>query len=117
MAPAVRPAKDAPNVVLVLFDDVGFGSFGCYGAEIDTPTIDALAGLGIRYNNFHVTPLCSPTRASLLTGRNQTSTMAGMKQTHSRTMMAGQLHHHGTRTDPAPGWEYAGSNGGVSLIA
>jgi arylsulfatase len=71
--PAVRPPKNAPNVVLVLFDDVGFGSFGCYGAEIDTPTIDALAGLGIRYNNFHVTPLCSPTRASLLTGRNHHS--------------------------------------------
>jgi arylsulfatase len=67
------PAKGAPNVVLVLFDDVGFGSFGCYGAEIATPTIDALAQLGVRYNNFHVTPLCSPTRAALLTGRNHHS--------------------------------------------
>ena len=67
------PKRDAPNVVLVLFDDVGFGSFGCYGAEIATPTIDALAASGIRYNNFHVTPLCSPTRAALLTGRNHHS--------------------------------------------
>src|SRR5678810_1085965 len=70
---AVRPRTDAPNVVLVLYDDVGFGSFGSYGAEIATPTMDALAAQGVRYNNFHVTPLCSPTRASLLTGRNPVS--------------------------------------------
>ncbi|MGH8796908.1 MAG: arylsulfatase, partial [Caldimonas sp.] len=71
--PAVRPKPDAPNVVVVLYDDVGFGSFGCYGAEIATPVMDALADEGVRYNNFHVTPLCSPTRASLLTGRNHHS--------------------------------------------
>lgn len=71
--PAVQPAKEAPNVVVVLFDDVGFGSFGCYGSEIATPVMDALAAQGVRYNNFHVTPLCSPTRASLLTGRNHHS--------------------------------------------
>ena len=65
--PATRPAKDAPNVVVVLFDDVGFASFGCYGAAIETPTIDGLAQQGLRYNNLHVTPLCSPTRACLLT--------------------------------------------------
>ena len=71
--PAVRPKPGAPNVVVVLYDDVGFGSFGCYGAEIETPVMDALAARGVRYNNFHVTPLCSPTRASLLTGRNHHS--------------------------------------------
>jgi arylsulfatase A-like enzyme len=70
---ATRPRDNAPNIVLVLYDDVGFGSFGSYGAEIATPTMDALADQGIRYNNFHVTPLCSPTRASLLTGRNHHS--------------------------------------------
>ncbi|MBC5767117.1 arylsulfatase [Ramlibacter albus] len=70
---AVRPRDGAPNIVLVLYDDVGFGSFGCYGAEIATPTMDHLASEGLRYNNFHVTPLCSPTRASLLTGRNHHS--------------------------------------------
>jgi arylsulfatase A-like enzyme len=69
----VRPKPDAPNVVLVLYDDVGFGSFGCYGSEIATPAMDALAQEGVRYNNFHVTPLCSPTRAALLTGRNHHS--------------------------------------------
>jgi arylsulfatase len=65
----------------VLFDDVGFGSFGCYGAEIATPAIDALAQRGLRYNNFHVTPLCSPTRAALLTGRNHHSVGMGSSPT------------------------------------
>ena len=51
-------------------DDAGFAQLGCYGSDIATPHIDALAAAGLRYTNFHVTPLCSPTRASLLTGRN-----------------------------------------------
>lgn len=66
----VRPRPGSPNVVLIVLDDVGFGSLGCYGSEISTPAIDSLAAKGLRYTNFHVTPLCSPTRASLLTGRN-----------------------------------------------
>jgi arylsulfatase len=61
---------NSPNVLIILFDDTGFGNFGCYGSTIETPNIDALAEKGLRYSNFHVTPLCSPTRASLLTGRN-----------------------------------------------
>ncbi len=61
---------DAPNVLVILLDDTGFGNLGCYGSTINTPNMDALAENGLRYNNFHVTPLCSPTRASLLTGRN-----------------------------------------------
>ena len=65
-----HPAPGAPNVVVVLLDDMGFAQLGCYGSDIDTPNIDALAAGGLRYTNFHVTPLCSPTRASLLTGRN-----------------------------------------------
>ena len=60
----------SPNVLLVLLDDTGFGNLGCFGSTIDTPNIDSLADGGLRYSNFHVTPLCSPTRASLLTGRN-----------------------------------------------
>lgn len=59
-----------PNVVVFLFDDTGWADFGCYGSEIRTPSIDALAAGGARFNNFHVTPLCSPTRAALMTGRN-----------------------------------------------
>ena len=60
----------APNVLLVLFDDVGFSDFGCYGAPIRTPAIDALAAKGLRYTGFHTTAMCSTTRAALLTGRN-----------------------------------------------
>jgi len=65
-----RPRVDRPNVVVVLLDDVGFGDFGCYGSEIDTPSIDAIAAAGLRYTSFHTTAMCSTTRASLLTGRN-----------------------------------------------
>jgi arylsulfatase A-like enzyme len=60
----------APNVVVMLVDDLGYADVGCYGAEIDTPAIDALASRGVRYTNFHSTPMCSPTRAALLTGLN-----------------------------------------------
>ncbi|MFW2333550.1 arylsulfatase [Ilumatobacter sp.] len=66
-----HPGVDAPNVVVVLLDDTGFAQFGCYGSDIDTPNVDALAADGLQFTNFHVTPLCSPTRASLLTGRSQ----------------------------------------------
>ena len=66
-----HPGPDAPNVVVVLLDDTGFAQFGCYGSDIDTPNIDALAANGLQFTNFHVTPVCSPTRAALLTGRSQ----------------------------------------------
>jgi arylsulfatase A-like enzyme len=65
-----HPGDHAPNVVVVLFDDLGFSHFGCFGSDLPTPNIDRLAAGGLRYTNFHVTPLCSPTRAALLTGRN-----------------------------------------------
>jgi arylsulfatase A-like enzyme len=60
----------APNIVVVLLDDVGFAQFGCYGSDMATPTFDRLAAEGVRFSNFHTTALCSPTRACLLTGRN-----------------------------------------------
>ncbi len=66
-----HPGPAAPNVVVVLLDDTGFAQFGCYGSTIDTPNVDALAKGGLQFTNFHVTPLCSPTRAALLTGRSQ----------------------------------------------
>jgi arylsulfatase A-like enzyme len=68
--PERTSAKGKPNVVVVLADDLGFADLGCYGSEIDTPHLDALAARGLRYTNFHVTPMCSPTRAALLTGLN-----------------------------------------------
>lgn len=63
-------AHGRPNVVLIVLDDLGFAQLGCYGGQVDTPSIDRVAARGLRYNSFHVTALCSPTRASLLTGRN-----------------------------------------------
>ena len=68
--PVPTPPPGAPNVVLIVLDDVGFAQLGCYGSDIATPSIDRLAAEGIRLANFHTTALCSPTRACLLTGRN-----------------------------------------------
>ncbi|MGQ0826287.1 MAG: arylsulfatase [Actinomycetota bacterium] len=68
--PRREPPAGAPNVVLVVLDDVGFAQLGCFGSDLDTPTCDAFAATGLRYRNFHTTALCSPTRSCLLTGRN-----------------------------------------------
>ncbi len=62
------PPAGAPNIVVVLVDDLGYADLGCYGSEIATPNVDALAARGLQYTDFHSTPMCSPTRASLLTG-------------------------------------------------
>jgi len=68
-AESPHPREGAPNVLLILLDDTGFAQFGCFGSDIETPNIDALAANGLQFTNFHVTPLCSPTRAALVTGR------------------------------------------------
>jgi arylsulfatase len=68
----------APNVVIVLLDDVGFGATGTFGGPVPTPAFDGLAKQGLRYNAFHTTALCSPTRAALLTGRNHHSVGTGI---------------------------------------
>lgn len=68
--PVIRPPEGAPNVLVVLMDDAGYGQCGTFGGLIPTPTLDALASSGLRYDRFHVTALCSPSRAALLTGRN-----------------------------------------------
>jgi arylsulfatase A-like enzyme len=72
-----RAANGAPNVMVVVLDDVGFAQLGCYGSDIDTPTFDRLAAGGLQYTRFHTTALCSPTRAALLTGRNHHSVGMG----------------------------------------
>jgi arylsulfatase A-like enzyme len=66
----VKPPTGAPNVLVVLIDDAGFGNPGTFGGPIDTPNFKRMADEGLRYNRFHVTAMCSPTRAALLTGRN-----------------------------------------------
>jgi arylsulfatase A-like enzyme len=72
----LRPPKGAPNVLIVLIDDAGFGSSSAFGGPCQTPNAEALAARGLKYNRFHTTALCSPTRQALLTGRNHHS--AGM---------------------------------------
>ena len=67
----------APDIIFILLDDVGFADLGCFGSEIDTPNMDRLARGGVRHTNFHVVPMCSPTRACLLTGRNAHSVGMG----------------------------------------
>src|SRR5690242_11877474 len=66
----LRPPSGAPNVLIVLLDDVGFGASSAFGGPCHTPTAERLAGQGLRYTRFHTTALCSPTRAALLSGRN-----------------------------------------------
>lgn len=72
-----RLPDDAPNILIVLIDDVGFGVAETFGGEVRTPTLTKLANEGLRYNCFHTTAICSPTRASLLTGRNHTRVGSG----------------------------------------
>ena len=69
-APRVVPPKGAPNVLLIMTDDVGFGAPGTFGGVVPTPALDRIANAGVRYTNFHSTSLCSPTRAAIITGRN-----------------------------------------------
>ena len=65
-----RAPEGAPNVVVWVLDDVGIGQLSPYGGLVETPTLDRLAGDGLRYTNMHTTALCSPTRGCILTGRN-----------------------------------------------
>src|SRR5262249_3499107 len=74
----VQAPKGAPNIVLILIDDVGFGQFSTFGGGVPSPTMDKLAAEGLRYNRFHTTALCSPTRAALITGRNHHSAAIGV---------------------------------------
>jgi arylsulfatase A-like enzyme len=74
----IQAPKGAPNILLVLLDDVGFGASSTFGGPIETPTLERLAKSGLRYTEFHTTALCSPTRAALLTGRNHHSAHTGV---------------------------------------
>ena len=74
----IRPPKGAPNVLLILIDDAGYGQWGTFGGQAATPALDTLVTRGLRYTRFHTTALCSPTRAALLTGRNHHSAGTGV---------------------------------------
>ncbi|MGA9575502.1 MAG: arylsulfatase [Lysobacterales bacterium] len=77
-APQIVPPADAPNILLIITDDAGFGVPSTFGGVIPTPTMDRIAKNGLRYNNIHSTALCSPTRAALITGRNHHSAGFGV---------------------------------------
>jgi len=83
-APEELPKEGSPNVIIFLLDDVGFAQVESFGGLISTPNIDALADNGLRYNNFHTTALCSPSRATLMAGRNPHSIGLG---SHALTAM------------------------------
>src|SRR5262245_48443299 len=74
----VEAPEGAPNVLLILTDDVGFGASSTFGGPIQTPNFQRLADQGLRYNEFHTTALCSPTRAALITGRNHHTNASGV---------------------------------------
>ncbi len=76
--PYPQPPEGAPSVVMIVLDDVGFAQLGCFGSPIATPNIDRLAAEGLRYNRFHVTSICSSTRAAVLSGRNHHAVGVGM---------------------------------------
>ena len=104
----VVPPKGAPNVLLILTDDVGFGAPSTFGGVIPTPTLDRIANDGLRYTNFHTTALCSPTRAALITGRNHHSVgYRRHRRTGHRLPRLRQHHHQGQgddRRDPEGQW-------------
>ncbi len=116
------PAR-APNVLMIVLDDVGFAQLGCYGGlggRIDTPHIDRLAARGLRYTNWHTTALCSPTRACLLTGRNHHSVGVGVimeaatpapgyhgRIPHEAAMLPAVLLEHGYNTMCLGKWHLA----------
>ena len=77
-SPTVVPPKGAPNVLLIMTDDQGYGVSGTFGGVIPTPSMDRIANMGLRYTQFHSTALCSPTRAALITGRNHHSVGYGV---------------------------------------
>jgi arylsulfatase len=76
--PTIVPPKGAPNVLLIMTDDQGYGITSTFGGVIPTPNMDRLAKAGLRYTQFHSTALCSPTRAALITGRNHHSVGFGV---------------------------------------
>ena len=74
----VKAPEGAPNILVILTDDVGFGASSTFGGPVPTPTLEALAANGVKYNEFNTTALCSPTRAALITGRDQHTVHTGI---------------------------------------
>jgi arylsulfatase len=94
----LQPPAGAPNVLVILLDDVGFAASSAFGGPCATPTAERLAGDGLKYNRFHTTALCAPTRSALLTGRNHHSVGMGVI-TELATSAPG---YNSIRPNPAP---------------
>ena len=121
---AVRPeparAQARPNVLIWMVDDVGFGQLSCFGGLVDTPNIDRIANAGLRYTNYHTAPICSASRAAILTGRNPHSVHIGGHATAAREgfpahdaripaedgTIAANLHQAGYRTLALGKWDH-----------
>jgi Sulfatase len=99
----IRPPNGAPNVLVILLDDVGYGASSAFGGPCHTPNFEKLAAGGLKYTRFHTTALCSPTRQALLTGRNHHSVGMGCiteaANTAGRVQRDGQLQRHGRHRD------------------
>ena len=121
--PEVKAPKGVPNIVWIVIDDIGYGHISSFGGPIDTPNIDRLARGGLSYTNFHVTALCSPTRAAFLTGRNHHSVGMGMITEYStgfpgyngrmpfdKAMLSEILHASGYSTMAVGKWHLAPAN-------
>ena len=100
--PQVVPPKGAPNILLIITDDVGFAAPSTFGGVIPTPTLDRIANMGLRYTQFHTTSLCSPTRAALITGRNHHSVGLWRDQRSSDRLSRLQQHYHQGQGDHRP---------------
>jgi hypothetical protein len=98
--PTVVPPKGAPNVLLIMTDDQGYGISSTFGGVIPTPALDEVAKTGLRYTEFHSTALCSPTRAALITGRNHHSVGFGVI-TEQSTGFRGTTPSSGGRVPPS----------------
>ena len=102
----VKAPQGAPNVVIVLIDDIGFGHSSAFGGPIHMPTLEKLAANGLKYNRFHTTALCSPTRVALLTGRNHHVNNAGaimeLATAFPRQHRRAPRERHAAGRDPAP---------------
>jgi arylsulfatase len=88
--PTIVPPKGAPNVLLIMTDDQGYGVSGTFGGVVPTPAMDRIANMGLRYTQFHSTALCSPTHAALITGRNHHSVGFGIISEQTTTWNGGR---------------------------
>ena len=91
--PTIVPPKGAPNVLLIMTDDQGYGVYSTFGGVIPTPAMDRIAKAGLRYTQFHSTALCSPTRAALITGRNHHSVGLWRDRRTGHRLPGLRLHH------------------------